>query len=47
MQGELDVTVRYHLLDEARRKRIGYENKEPIAYPVYHARVPVAPGKPY
>ncbi len=31
----LDVTLRYHLLDEARRKRIGYENKEPIAYPIY------------
>jgi len=31
----LDVTVRYHLLDEARRKRIGYENREPITYPIY------------
>ncbi len=31
----LEVMVRYHLLDEKRRKRIGYENKEPIAYPIY------------
>jgi hypothetical protein len=31
----LEVTVRYHLLDEKIRKRIGYENKEPIAYEVY------------
>jgi hypothetical protein len=31
----LEVTVRYHLLDEKRRRRIGYENKEPIAYPIY------------
>jgi hypothetical protein len=31
----LDITIRYHLVDEARRKRIGYKNKEPIAYPIY------------
>jgi len=35
----LEVMVRYHLLDEKRRKRIGYENKEPIAYPVYRKRI--------
>jgi hypothetical protein len=27
--------VRYHLLDEKRRKRIGYENKAPIVYEVF------------
>jgi hypothetical protein len=27
---ELEVTIRYHLLDEARRRRIGYDNREPI-----------------
>lgn len=43
--GVLDVTVRYHLLDEKRRRRIGYENREPIAYPVYHASIPVGLGK--
>jgi hypothetical protein len=37
----IDVTVRYHLLDEARRKRIGYQNTEPIAYPIYHERIPL------
>ena len=36
---ELDVIVRYHLLDEKRRKRISYENKEPIAYPIYKKRI--------
>jgi hypothetical protein len=35
----LDVTVRYHLLDEARRKKIGYRNREPIAYPVFRERI--------
>ena len=31
----LDVTVTYHLLDEARRRRIGYQNQDPIHYPIY------------
>jgi len=31
----LTVTVRYHLLDEARRKRIGYQNSTPISYVLY------------
>jgi hypothetical protein len=35
----LDVTVRYHLLDEKRRKKIGYENKDSISYPVYGRRI--------
>ncbi len=35
----LDVTVRYHLLDEKQRKKIGYKNKEPIAYPIYKERI--------
>ena len=37
----VDVTVRYHLLDEARRKKIGYNNVEPISYSVYHERIPL------
>lgn len=32
------LTVSYHLLDEARRKRIGYQNQEPIHYPIYQER---------
>jgi hypothetical protein len=35
----LDVTVRYHLLEEKQRKKIGYENNEPIAYPIYNKRI--------
>ena len=35
----VEAQVRYHLVDEARRKRIGYENKEAIAYEVFHARI--------
>jgi hypothetical protein len=35
----LDVTVRYHLLDEKQREKIGYENNEPIAYPIYNKRI--------
>ncbi len=31
----LEATVRYHLLDEQRRKRIGYKPKEPISYEVF------------
>lgn len=33
--GKLAITVRYHLLDESRRKRIGYQNSTPISYPVF------------
>lgn len=35
----LEVVVRYHLLDEKRREKIGYENTEPISYPVYSRRI--------
>ena len=35
----VEAQVRYHLLDEERRRRIGYENKEPIAYDVFRARI--------
>ncbi len=31
----LEVVVRYHLLEQARRRRIGYENREPISYTLY------------
>jgi len=37
----VDVTVRYHLLDEAQRKKIGYNNVEPISYPIFHEQVPL------
>jgi hypothetical protein len=35
----LDITVRYHLLDEKRRKKINYNNTEPISYPIYEERI--------
>jgi hypothetical protein len=35
----IDAEVRYHLLDEARRKRIDYKNKEPINYPVFQQQL--------
>jgi len=35
----LDVEVRYHLLDDKRRRRIGYENKDPINYRVFYKRI--------
>jgi len=38
----LEVEVRYHLLDERRRKRIGYENRAPIDYRVFYERVALA-----
>jgi hypothetical protein len=41
----VEAVVRYHLLDERRRMRIGYENAEPIAYEVFRKRLPaVEPG---
>jgi hypothetical protein len=44
----LQVTVGYHLLDESRRRRIGYENPDPIGYPIFDRRIdltaPKAPG---
>ena len=35
----VEAIVRYHLLDEKRRKRIGYENKAPIAYEVFRQKL--------
>jgi len=43
---KLDVTVRYHLLDEARREKIGYENREPIAYPIYRKMIQLSATQP-
>ena len=39
----VEAVVRYHLLDEKRRKQIGYENEEPIAYEVFNQRTPIKP----
>ena len=32
------VTVRYHLLEESRRKRIGYKPETPIDYPIFQKK---------
>ena len=40
----VEAIVRYHLLDEKRRKRIGYENKVPIAYEVFRQKLFIPSG---
>ena len=40
---EVEVIIRYHLLDESRRKRIAYENEEPIAYEVFRSKLSLIP----
>ncbi|HKZ46248.1 MAG TPA: multiheme c-type cytochrome, partial [Thermodesulfobacteriota bacterium] len=36
-----EVVIRYHLLAESRRKRIGYEGKEPISYEIFYRKSPL------
>lgn len=40
----VEAVVRYHLLDESRRKRIGYKNRDPIAYEVFRQIISLASG---
>jgi len=40
----VEAIVRYHLLDEKRRKRIGYENQTPIAYEVFRQTLSLDTG---
>lgn len=37
----VDAVVRYYLLNEKRRQRIGYKNKTPIAYDVFRKRISI------
>lgn len=37
----VEAVVRYHLLDEKRRRLISYENKEPIDYEVFRKKIPI------
>ncbi len=39
MPAAVEAVVLYHLVDEKRRARIGYENTEPIAYEVFSNRL--------
>lgn len=41
----VEAVVCYHLLDEARRARIGYDNTEPIAYEVFRSRIALGRGQ--
>lgn len=36
---KVEAVVKYHLLNEARRKRIGYENKTPINYEIFRKQI--------
>jgi hypothetical protein len=40
----IEAVVRYHLLDERRRKRINYQNKDPIAYEVFQHKHALVTG---
>ncbi len=35
----LDVEVRYGLLREKQRRKIGYQNTEPITYKLFHEEI--------
>ena len=37
----VEAAVRYHLLDEKRRARIGYENTTPIDYEIFRKEIPL------
>jgi hypothetical protein len=39
----IEAEVRYHLLTEARRARIGYRNRTPIDYPIFAQRLELMP----
>ena len=40
----VEAEIRYHLLAESRRIRIGYENETPINYAVFHKQIPLQAG---
>ena len=39
---KVEAEVRYHLLAESRRRRIGYENRTPVSYSVFRKQIPLA-----
>jgi hypothetical protein len=41
---EVEAVVRYFLVDEKRRKRIGYENKDATSYEVFRQRIALSGG---
>ena len=44
---KVEAEVRYHLLAEARRQRIGYDNETPINYVVFNKQIPLRTGIPH
>ena len=42
----LELEIDYHLLHESRRRRIGYDNQEPIEYPVFERRIDLSVQPP-
>jgi hypothetical protein len=41
----VEAVVQYHLVDEARRRRINYRNPEPIEFEIYRMRLPLDSAK--
>lgn len=41
----VQAVVRYHLLEESRRQRIGYENETPIHYEIFRKEISLQEGK--
>jgi hypothetical protein len=41
---KIEAEIRYHLLAESRRKRIGYENTTPINYAVFRKQILLQSG---
>jgi len=39
----IEAIIKYHLLDESRRKRIDYQNSTPISYEVFRKRIDLNP----
>ncbi|MGC2517879.1 MAG: multiheme c-type cytochrome [Burkholderiales bacterium] len=46
MPAAVEAVVLYHLVEESRRARIGYENTEPIAYEVFRTALRLEPAQP-
>jgi len=40
----VEAEIRYHLLADSRRRRIGYENKTPIDYAIFRKQIPLRTG---
>jgi hypothetical protein len=40
----VETEIRYHLLAESWRKRIGYENRTPISYTVFRQQIRLKGG---